>query len=244
MSVAEVPFPFRFFDRDDEMFITEQRRFPHWSQAGTLCFITWRTWDSLPRTVIAAWHQERGEWLLRHQIDPSRDDWRSQLALLPRQKQREFHDTFTSRWEDSLDDCHGACVLRQPELANLVQTSLLHFHGDRYFLTDCVVMPNHVHLLAAFTDPEGMSKQCASWKHFTARHINRKLNQRGHFWASESFDHLVRSEEQFEYYRDYLANNPVKANLRLGEYLHFSRDLPGSVARVVGKASFAEQLRM
>ena len=28
------------------------RRLPHWCQASTLCFITWRTWDSMPEPVI------------------------------------------------------------------------------------------------------------------------------------------------------------------------------------------------
>ena len=33
-------------------------------------------------------------------------------------------------------------------LAQIVADSLLHFNGDRYWMGDLVVMPNHVHLLA------------------------------------------------------------------------------------------------
>ena len=39
--------------------------------------------------------------------------------------------------------------------------------------------------------------------------------------TEESFDHLVRSSEQFEYLQDYIAKNPVKAGLRAGEYIHW-----------------------
>jgi hypothetical protein len=34
--------PFRLFDYDADVAIVE-RKLPHWSQAGTVAFITWRT---------------------------------------------------------------------------------------------------------------------------------------------------------------------------------------------------------
>jgi putative transposase len=48
----------RFFDPTDDVLITRQR-LPHWSQAETVTFITWRTADSLPRAVIDQWREER-----------------------------------------------------------------------------------------------------------------------------------------------------------------------------------------
>jgi type I restriction enzyme R subunit len=63
---------------------------------------------------------------------------------------REFLDLFWNRWHDALDAGHGACVLRQPDLATIVGNSLRHFDGERYLMLDFVVMPNHVHLLASF----------------------------------------------------------------------------------------------
>ena len=83
---------------------------------------------------------------------------------------------------------------------------------------DFIVMPNHVHLLAAFPDPESMSKRCASWMHFTAVKIHEALGVKGHFWQREPVDHLVRSVEQYEYLRKYIADNPIKAKLKPGEY--------------------------
>jgi putative transposase len=215
--------PFRFFEPNEEYFISE-RKLPHWTQAGTICFITWRTWDSMPPEVIEAWITERDLWLSRHNIDPNTEGWREHLIDLPASEQRDFHHRLSARWEASLDGCHGACVLRRPEPARVVADSLKYFDSDRYVLTDFVVMPNHVHVLAAFEDPARMLKQCASWKHYTAVKINKLLNRQGRFWEVEGFDHLVRSPEQFECLRTYIAENPRQAHLQAGEFVHYSRE--------------------
>jgi putative transposase len=221
------------------------RRLPHWSQAGTLAFITWRTRDSIPQAVLQAWLEERDEWLRRHGIcsplapreEPSRGarrlqpssrgarglHWRDELQKLAPELVAEFQRHFSNRWNEDLDRCHGECVLRRPELSAIVADSLLKFDDDRYELTDFVVMPNHV--LAAFPDEEAMLRQCDSWKHFTAREIQRTLGRRGKFWQQDGFDHLVRSIEQFAHLRKYIAENPKKARLRAGEYRHYSKEL-------------------
>ena len=85
---------------------------------------------------------------------------------------------------------------------------------------DFVVMPNHVHLLCAFSSENALSKQCDSWLHFTARQINLKLGRKGKFWQQEPFDHLVRSPEQYEYLRKYIAENGAKAGLKENQFLY------------------------
>jgi len=215
---------FRVFDPGEEVLVLE-RRLPHWSQAGTLCFLTFRTFDSLPKPVMEAWLRERDDFLRRHGINPLAKDWRQRLGQLSPEIKDVFDRTLSSRWHENLDACHGACVLRQPELAEVVADSLRKFDGDRYELTDFVVMPNHAHLLAAFPDEDAMLKQCESWKHYTAGKINRALGQSGRFWQQDGFDHLVRSADQFDYLRKYIADNPRKANLKPGEYVHYSKQL-------------------
>jgi len=84
-------------------------------------------------------------------------------------------------------------------------------------------MPNHVHLLAAFKNECQMLTQCEAWKHYQAVRINRAIGSSGRFWQQDSFDHLVRSVEQFEYFRRYIADNPRKASLSLGEFITFSK---------------------
>jgi putative transposase len=202
-----------------------ERRLPHWVQPGTICFITFRTWDSIPERVLKMWLAARDEWLVRHGIDPQEKDWNAQLGLLDQGLIDEYQQLVADRWNQHLDECHGACVLRRPELAQVVTDSLQHFDGDRYDLTDFVVMPNHVHLLAAFSDEAAMLAQCESWMHFTATQINRRLGRRGRFWQQDGFDHLVRSAEQFDVLRGYIADNPRRARLQPGEFVHWSKVL-------------------
>ncbi len=124
--------------------------------------------------------------------------------------------------------------------------SLRYFDGDRYVLTDAVVMPNHVHLLVALRDEDMLLQQCTSWKHFTAVKINTWLQERevpktsrgatgpresqgrresGEFWQVEQFDHLVRSPEQFEHYRRYVRDNSRLAGLPEGVARYYSKAL-------------------
>ena len=70
-----------FFDRNTEYTVIE-RRLPHWVQAGVVCFVTWRTDDSIPALVLEKWRQERRQWLRLHAINPISQNWRQQLQLL------------------------------------------------------------------------------------------------------------------------------------------------------------------
>jgi type I restriction enzyme R subunit len=214
--------PLQVFDPKAGFSIVE-RKLPHWVQAGTIAFITFRSNDSIPEKVLRRWYAEREAWLLRHGIDPRADDWRAALEQRDRSLRDEFTTTFSERWHHYLDDCHGACVLSRPAIGRIVADSLLHFDGQRYLITDFVVMPNHVHLLAAFADEQAMLEQCDSWKHYTARQINSHLGSSGRFWQQDGFDHLVRSVEHFEAFRRYIAENPTKARLQAGQYIHYSK---------------------
>ena len=213
-----------FFDRKAEYSVVE-RKLPHRLQAGVICFATWRTDDSIPLAVLEAWRHERRQWLRQHGINPLASDWRRLLQQLDIETQAEFYRHFSKRWHDELDACHGDCLLRDRSIAEIVGKSLLHFDGDRYELTDFTVMPNHVHLLAAFPVEERMLEQFESWKHFTAREINRRMGNSGRFWQQDGFDHLVRSAEQFEHFRRYIATNGTRSKLPPTDYLHYSKPL-------------------
>lgn len=221
---SEAPLPMHLFDRDADVRIVD-RRLPHWAQAGAISFITWRTWDSMPQPVLDRWFVDRAAWLREHGIDSTKPNWRLELEKLDDRLVRNFLDTFWNRWQDELDAAYGECVLRRPNLAQIVMNSLRHFDGERYLMLDFVVMPNHVHLLTAFPDDGTMLEQCESWKHFTAVRINARLRRKGRFWQPDAFDHLVRSDEQFTYLRRYIADNPVRAGLQIGPFVHYSKPL-------------------
>jgi hypothetical protein len=79
--------------------------------------------------------------------------------------------------------------------------------------------------MVAFREESMLLTQCTLWKRFTGRQINQLLGFRGEFWQVEQFDHLIRTEEQFEYYRRYIADNPHKAGLAAGSYRWYSKRL-------------------
>jgi type I restriction enzyme R subunit len=211
----------RFFD-PKQGYAVAWKTLPHWAQSGTVCFITWRTLDSLPASAQERISAERRDLLIKSGLDPN-GAWKSEL------ESRSYRDRGRIQWQlFALSDRHldagaGACVLARPEISLIVEQSLKHFDGVRYILTDYVVMPNHVHLLVAFGDEAMLLTQCTSWKRFTATEINRTLRIDGDFWQPEQFDHLVRGPEQFEYFRRYIADNPRKACLPAVAYRHFSK---------------------
>ena len=213
----------RFFDRTDEYLVTE-RVLPHWVQAGTISFITWRLGDSLPKSVLRRLDRDVAAVLAANGLSPE-DDWKEQLRRLrPAERSRIHWELFITR-DKYLDAGYGRCWLAKRVHAHEVLKSLRRFDEDRYFLTDVVVMPNHVHFLAAFGQPELMLAQCTSWKRYLGRKINSAEHLRGQFWQKDQFDHLVRSEEEFERYRRYIAENPRAAGLEQGQYLHYQKRL-------------------
>jgi len=214
---------FELFDVKGELTVRHGSSLPHWYQPGATYFVTFRTEDSIPASVSRHWHHRRDDWLKRHGIDRSQAGWKAKFENLPRRQRREFHDTFSREYLEHLDRGHGACLLKRTELARIAADSLQHFDGQRYHLGDFIIMPNHVHLLVCLLGETEIEAQCASWKHYTAHQINRRLNRKGRFWQAESFDHLVRSPEQFDAIVRYIAENPRKARLREGEYLYRKR---------------------
>jgi hypothetical protein len=63
----------------------------------------------------------------------------------------------------------------------------------------------------------------------SAREANALLGLTGvPFWQDESYDHLVRSPEQFERIENYILQNPVRAGLaRVAEEYRWSSGFGG-----------------
>jgi len=216
-----------FFDSESGFTIVN-RKLPHWTQSGTLCFVTWRAADSLPHEVCQAIDCEVHELLNRFSL-AAVTDWRRELANRPPGTRSNFARNLLAIRDKFLDEGHGRCLLSNADCARVVERSLLHFDGDRYLVTDIVVMPNHIHFIAAFQDENSFLKQCTDWKRYTARQINRLSQCRGEFWQVDQFDHLIRNEHSFEYFRRYIAKNPEMAKLRAGQFRLYSRKLQADV---------------
>jgi REP element-mobilizing transposase RayT len=104
-------------------------------------------------------------------------------------------------------------LLAKPELASIVQESLLHGDGDQYALAAWCVMPTHVHVVIEELKGGAMAAIVQRWKSFSAHAINKIENRKGVLWQREYFDRFMRSEQQFEWTVAYVENNPVAARL-------------------------------
>jgi putative DNA methylase len=121
--------------------------------------------------------------------------------------------TIRARTEEYLNAGYGACYLRDPRIAHLVETALLHFDGDRYRMIAWVIMPNHVHVLIEVFEVYALCDIVHSWKSYTAKEANRILGRTGHFWFREYFDRYIRDERHFANAIQYIHNNPINAGL-------------------------------
>ncbi|MFI4861545.1 MAG: REP-associated tyrosine transposase, partial [Phycisphaerales bacterium JB063] len=93
-----------------------------------------------------------------------------------------------------------------------------HWHGERMDLHAAVVMPDHVHLLLTprRADEENwhsLSSLLHSIKSFSANQINKARGATGPLWQDESFDRIVRDEDEFYEKWNYIRSNPVKSGL-------------------------------
>ena len=117
-----------------------------------------------------------------------------------------------------MDQGYGDCWLRNPPITQLVIDALKYFDRERYNLHAWCVMPNHVHVVVTVISTNieiesDLSNILHSWKSFTSHGANRILSRAGQFWQDESYDHLIRNNEDFWHCIAYTLENPVKAGL-------------------------------
>ena len=119
----------------------------------------------------------------------------------------------TESVEQYLDSGHGACYLRDPRVASIVENAFLFFDNKRYRLLAWAIMPNHVHVLAEMFPNFDLPAVIHSWKSFTAKEANKVLGRTGEFWQREYFDTYIRNETHLSAAVNYIHDNPVKAGL-------------------------------
>jgi type I restriction enzyme R subunit len=217
--MLKAPIPFRGFDERGDVRIYYHGILPHWRQRGCTYFVTFRLADSIPTAVVKELEYQRTIWLRARRIDPADGEWKRRFTLLPSAQRREYEKLIGRLLNESLDKCHGSCILREPAIGSKVASALEHFHGQRVFTGDYVVMPNHVHALLTPIDGFELENVLHSIRSYTANEINRALSRSGPVWQRESYDRIVRDMEQLEAYQAYIAANPEKARLRSGEFI-------------------------
>jgi REP element-mobilizing transposase RayT len=168
-----------------------KRDLPHFDSSDVTQSVTFRLADSLPQSYLLELREElKG---VKGNIDHAR----------------------RAKIESYLDQGVGSCILREPECAQIVQDSLNFLDGKNYDLRAWVVMPNHVHFLARFSEGQLLSKALHSLKSFTAHEIKKLRPEMSTIWQHESFDRYIRNEDHYWNEVRYLHSNPVTARLCL-----------------------------
>jgi putative transposase len=188
-----------------------KKNLPHIQPPGATFFITYRLADSLPSSLINQLIKEfsEEEQSLEEIADPIE---RAKLA------NRSSLMLF-ARWDSELDRSKfGPHWLSDPEVAGCVKDSLHYHDHSLYDLDVYCIMSNHVHIIITPL-PDGdescfaISRIMHSLNSYTASKLNKLLCRSGQFWQHESYDHIIRDEEEIAFLRGYVLDNPVKAGL-------------------------------
>jgi REP element-mobilizing transposase RayT len=178
---------------------------PHLKREGATYFVTFRQAGTLPKDVLIRFREER-DAILQHALAAKRP--------LTWHEQQELFRWYSSRVDKYLDAGHGTCYLRELNLADLVADAIRFFQGKRYELHAWVVMPNHAHVVVWPMPSYTLSEILHSWKSYTSHEINKRLPVKVvPFWQSESYEHLIRDDDDLCRCCHYTHSNPVNAGL-------------------------------
>jgi REP element-mobilizing transposase RayT len=206
----------RFFNPYADIRFTTNR-LPHWQQEGAVYFVTFRLADAVPKHLRTQWESEREAWLRVHP-----QPWSDEA-------EHEYHERFSGAIERWLDAGHGSCILRRSDCAQIVNTALCYFDGNRVPIILAVVMPNRVHAVFVQNSDWPLEKLVRSWKSFTSRKINSLLGRDGSLWQRDYFDRLVRDQKHFTNCIRYVRRNPERARLHSTEYTLYESELARSI---------------
>jgi len=206
---------------------------PHRDRISLLQSITFRLADSLPQSKLEQLEEELKDWQenragarrSQEEMEISRAGARrsqeemeiSRAGARRSQEEKEFDVERREKIEHWLDSGLGCCALKHPEMADIVQETLLTFDGEKYRLISWAVMPNHVHVLI---EPHiSLSRIVQSWKSFTGRWALAHSAKLGlgvpgnALWMREYWDRYIRDGKHLASVIEYIHMNPVKAGL-------------------------------
>ncbi len=163
---------------------------PHFDGRAIPQFISLRLADSIPLKVIERWKRE--------------------LSSLPAKEEKILLQRRIDRY---LDQGYGECLLKDPQVAEMVQNSLLEGDGVVYRLFSWVIMPNHTHSLLTRLEDLELEEILRLHKSYTAHRANTLMERSGQFWIEDYFDRYIRNGLHFRNTVKYIENNPVKAGL-------------------------------
>jgi putative transposase len=188
-----------------------QRHLPHWQPRSAVFFVTFRLKNSLPYEIIESLREERE---------------RAKIALHKLQESKRAHQNtldeqvYFEKWEGYLDKAEfGPHWLSQPEIADVVKEALQYRDGKVFDLHAFSILSNHVHVVfepliqSEYQSDLPLHTIMQSLKRHTARQANLIIGREGAFWQDESYDRVIRDNEEYIRTVNYVLENPVKAAL-------------------------------
>jgi len=188
---------------DNELQIHKGSYLPHWRREIASYSVNFRLADSLPQHILHSIKDEREELMSAS---------KSKLGLNKEEQQR-LEYLFSEKIENYLNMGKGSCWLKKDKIASCAANAINYFEEERYKLFAWCVMPNHIHVVLRTYPKYPLEKTLHSWKSFIAKESNKILNRSGSFWVKESYDHLIRNEQELFHHINYTWNNPDKAGL-------------------------------
>ncbi|RRA98054.1 transposase [Larkinella rosea] len=197
------------------MKIEYRRNLPHLQYVGATFFITFCLKGSLPTEVVRRLIEEH-QYTLRQIQQPSQNETANE------------HKRYFAKIDGILDRCQsGYNWLQNPVIAEIVAEKIKSYDGEKYDLIAYCIMPNHVHLVVdSSIQLEGLDGNIQAIDRnyeqlFTVLQqikgntyqANKVLGRSGAFWQPESYDHVVRNDQELKNIINYTLQNPVKAGL-------------------------------
>jgi REP element-mobilizing transposase RayT len=106
-----------------------------------------------------------------------------------------------------------ARLVLPPEARDAVAAEIRVLEADSIQLDAAVVMPDHIHMIYRLAQDANLSRVLKLLKGRSARRINQMLRREGAVWMDESFDHVMRNEEELREKLEYIRQNPVRKGL-------------------------------
>ncbi len=202
-----------------------RRHLPHYHPENAIFFITFRLSGSIPVKVLADFRRETQQYerLIKAQV------------LSKSEVKKTISDHRLLRcfaFDDLLHFSINSPVwLQNPEVARLVSEAICSRNDRIYHLFSYCIVPNHVHMVftvgrvgnSTSARQVGnlpyngkltyIAKIMHSLKRYTAIEANKILGRSGAFWQHESYDHVIRSQDEFDRIVNYVRQNPVKEGL-------------------------------
>lgn len=187
-----------------------KRNLPHYQPLGGTFFVTFNLADAIPSRILKEWKKEfeiqrKSIELFSENLDIDLD----KLQKLDFAKREKYLDSAIK----------GKNYLKIDEIAQMVAESLHFWDSKKLDLLCYCIMSNHVHFVARLFDsnvissPKFLQEIMHSIKRFSAQKCNEILGLSGQFWQHESYDRLVRNDEELFRIMLYVINNPVKVGL-------------------------------